>query len=87
MRIKGFFKYMVLMSSLNSVPVFSDNLLYPVESTPDAGTVLDEKKSARVRKLLEYAITRNKQKGVIEYVEIMHKIKKRVKAYKMFKLQ
>lgn len=68
MKIKGLFKYLVLAASLNSVPVFADNLLYPIESTPDAGTVLDEKKAAKVRKLLEHAITRNKQEGVIEYV-------------------
>lgn len=39
----------------------------PLTSKPDVGTILDESKAAKARQLVEYIITRPKQKGLLHY--------------------
>lgn len=53
-----------------AVPRFTDAhnpLEYPLTSTPDIGTELDEQTAAKARKVAEYVMTRDKQKGLLHF--------------------
>ena len=42
-------------------------LQYPLTSSPDLDTPLDEQSAAKARKVAEYVITRDKQKGLLYF--------------------
>ena len=70
MNRRDFLKALGMGSAVLAVPKFAyaqNPLQYPLTSRADLGTELDERSAAKARKVAEYVITRNKQKGLLSY--------------------
>ena len=52
-----------------AIPRYSEaeQIRYPLKSVSDEGTVLDESKAAKARRVAEYVITKDKHPGLISY--------------------
>ncbi len=67
---RDFLKGLGMLPTILVIPstMYTHNpLRYPLVSTPDMGTEVDQEKAEKARKVAEYIITRKRQKGLLYY--------------------